>query len=55
MTDQDQRFAELERLIEEAESVPRVIDNRVFLLGLDELYRKAMQTHERTELRECAH
>ena len=54
MTDRDHRFAEFERLIEEAEAVPRVVDNRVFLLGLDWLYRSAMQEHERTELRECA-
>jgi hypothetical protein len=54
MTDEDQRFAELERRIKEFESIPRVVDNRVFLLGLDKLYRDAMQTHERTELRECA-
>jgi hypothetical protein len=30
--------------------VRRVVDNRVFLLGLDELYREAMKTHERDEL-----
>jgi hypothetical protein len=54
MTDEDQRFAEFERRIKEFESTPRVVDNRVFLLGLDRLYRDAMQTHERTELRECA-
>ena len=28
----------------------RIVDNRVFLLGLDELYRKAMKTHEQGEL-----
>jgi hypothetical protein len=33
---------------------PRVLDNRAFLLGLDELYRTAMQPHERTELLACA-
>ncbi|MEO1053353.1 MAG: hypothetical protein AAFX87_22155 [Bacteroidota bacterium] len=32
----------------------RVVDNRVFLLGLDELYREAMKTYERTELLEAA-
>ena len=30
------------------------MDNRVFLLGLDELYRNAMKRHERTELLSCA-
>jgi hypothetical protein len=32
----------------------RIVDNRVFLLGLDELYREAMKQHERTELLRCA-
>ena len=32
----------------------RVVDNRVFLLGLDELYREAMKQHERGELLRCA-
>ena len=32
----------------------RVVDNRVFLLGLDELYREAMKRHEREELLQCA-
>ena len=32
----------------------RVVDNRVFLLGLDELYREAMKAHERSELLNCA-
>src|SRR4029079_15725650 len=32
----------------------RVVDNRVFLLGLDELYREAMKSHERGELRDAA-
>ncbi len=32
----------------------RVITNRVFLLGLDELYREAMKRHERDELLRCA-
>ena len=54
MTDDDVRLAELERRIKEIESVPRVVDDRVFLLGLDKLYRDAMKPHERTELRECA-
>ena len=30
------------------------VDNRTFLLGLDELYRAAMKRHERGELLECA-
>lgn len=33
----------------------RVVDNRVFLLGLDDLYREAMKPHERGELLACAH
>src|SRR5215213_7413671 len=32
----------------------RVVDNRVFLLGLDELYRESMKGHERVELLRCA-
>lgn len=32
----------------------RVIDNRVFLLGLDELYREAIKPHERGNLLQCA-
>jgi hypothetical protein len=32
----------------------RVVDNRVFLLGLDNLYREAMKRHERGELLMCA-
>jgi len=28
----------------------RVVNNRVFLLGLDELYRKSIKRHERDEL-----
>jgi len=32
----------------------RIVDNRVFLLGLDHLYREAMKDHERGELLECA-
>jgi hypothetical protein len=31
-----------------------VVDDRLMLLGLDELYRDAMQRHERSELLECA-
>ena len=31
-----------------------VVDDRVFLLGLDELYRRAMKRHERDELLKCA-
>ncbi|MCA9753220.1 MAG: hypothetical protein KC591_13595, partial [Gemmatimonadetes bacterium] len=34
--------------------IERVVDNRVFLLTLDELYRDAMKRHERTELLACA-
>jgi hypothetical protein len=32
----------------------RVVDNRVFLLGLDKLYRDVMKQHERGELLKCA-
>ncbi|MCI0737812.1 MAG: hypothetical protein L0Y72_02120 [Gemmataceae bacterium] len=32
----------------------RIVDNRVFLLGLDELYRESMKRHERDELLRCA-
>jgi hypothetical protein len=32
----------------------RVVDNRTFLLGLDELYRESIKEHERTELLSCA-
>ena len=31
-----------------------IVDNRVFLLGLDQLYREAMQPHEGAELLSCA-
>jgi len=31
-----------------------IVDNRIFLLGLDKLYRDAMQRHEREELLLCA-
>ena len=33
---------------------PRVVDNRVFLLGLDVRYREAMKWREGTELLACA-
>lgn len=33
---------------------PRIVDNRTFLLGLDELYRNAMKRQERGELLSCA-
>src|SRR5512136_2225950 len=33
---------------------PRVVDNEVFLLGLDKLYRDEMKRHERSELLICA-
>src|SRR5215831_10740273 len=32
----------------------KVVDNRVFLLGLDKLYRDAMRQHEHGELLTCA-
>lgn len=32
----------------------RIVDNRVFLMGLDHLYREAMKHHERHELYPCA-
>lgn len=32
----------------------RMVTNRVFLLGLDELYRQAMKRHESAELLQCA-
>jgi len=32
----------------------RIVDNRVFLLGLDELYRQAIKWHERLDLFDCA-
>ena len=32
----------------------RVVDNRTFMIGLDELYRKSMQRFEATRLLECA-
>lgn len=32
----------------------RVVDNRVFLLGLDEIYRWSIKQHEREELLQCA-
>jgi hypothetical protein len=32
----------------------RVVNNRIFLLGLDELYRESIKRHERTELLSCA-
>jgi hypothetical protein len=35
-------------------TIERVVDNRVFLLGLNELYRKRMKRHESTELLACA-
>jgi len=34
--------------------VLRIVDNRVFILGLDELYRDRMKKHEREELLACA-
>jgi len=37
-----------------ARVVEYVVNNRVFLLGLDELYRTAMKKHERGELLVCA-
>ena len=35
-------------------TIERVVDNRVFLLGLDDLYRERMKRHESTELLACA-
>lgn len=35
-------------------TVERIVDNRVFLLGLDQLYRERMKRHESTELLTCA-
>lgn len=35
-------------------TVEQIVDNRVFLLGLDELYRRRMKRHESTELLTCA-
>src|SRR5262245_30703346 len=35
-------------------TVIRIVDNRIFLLGLDKLYREAMKRHERGELLRCA-
>ena len=32
----------------------RIVDDRVFLLGLDKFYRDAMKRHERGELLESA-
>ncbi|HEY1379288.1 MAG TPA: hypothetical protein VGF55_20970 [Gemmataceae bacterium] len=32
----------------------RVVNNRVFLLGLDDLYRGAMKRHERDKLLRCS-
>lgn len=32
----------------------RIVDNRVFLLGLDQLYRDAIRRHEQVELLPCA-
>jgi hypothetical protein len=49
MQNQPRTLEELERLMREHEATlePRVVDNRVFLLGLDKLYRDAMKEHER--------
>jgi len=48
-------------MVEEEESddperriIVHVVDNRVFLLGLDEMYREAMKRNERNELLTCA-
>jgi hypothetical protein len=37
-----------------AKVIECVIDDRIFLLGLDDLYRDAMKKHERGELLDCA-
>ena len=42
------------KFCQEMSSVVYEVDNRVFLLGLDELYRAAMKRHERGELLDCA-
>jgi hypothetical protein len=34
--------------------IERIVDNRIFLLGLDQLVRERMQHHERNELLTCA-
>lgn len=38
----------------DAPVIERVVDDRVFLLGLDSLYRNAIKKHERAELLTCA-
>jgi hypothetical protein len=38
----------------DAPVIERVVDDRVFLLGLDALYRSAIKKHERAELLACA-
>jgi hypothetical protein len=38
----------------DAPVIERLVDDRVFLLGLDSLYRNAIKKHERTELLTCA-
>ncbi len=35
-------------------AIERIVDNRVFLLGLDKMYRRAMMRHEEDELLTCA-
>jgi hypothetical protein len=40
--------------VKDAPVVRCVVDNRVFLLGLDHRYREGMKEHERGELLECA-
>jgi hypothetical protein len=35
-------------------TIERIVDNRVFLLGLDAMYRERMKRHESTELLACA-
>jgi hypothetical protein len=47
----------LRRAFDEPDGGPVVrleVDNRTFLLGLDELYRSAMKAREGTELLGCA-
>ena len=47
-------FAAFLRLLSPQPTVERIVDNRVFRLGLDQLYRKKMKRHESTELLTCA-
>ena len=49
------RYSAKQAIIREPMTVERAtVNNRVFLIGLDEFYREAMKLHERDELRACA-